>query len=115
MRKLFIQIVRFFKNPFTYFKKRKRKLELEKRDKAYTDVFDILAPINQKRHEDQLALIDKIKANFEKDTGVVYGSKFIPTKGKNSMHIIHIVMSKYGEEMNEKRVTINQDLILKCI
>lgn len=98
-----------------FFKKLIRKREFNKRQDIYDDVTSRLQPLIDDKREKQQQLIDKIKDNFLKDTGVVYGSSFIPTKTKNNMHIMVIIEKKYGALMSELDVELTYDLKLKCI
>lgn len=108
MKKLIQTILNFFAR-FS------RKKELKKRETIYDDVINKLKPALAEKEEKQKSLIAEIKTNFNKDTGIVYGSKFIPTKEKNNMHVVQIIQKKYGEQMRELHVKLTYDLRLICI
>ena len=92
-----------------------RKRDLKKRENIADDVLKLLRPEIAEKKKKQKSLIEKIKKNYLKDTGIKYGSKFIPTQEKNYMHIATIISNKYGEEMAELDVILYTDLTLKCM
>lgn len=108
MKKLIENILKFFAR-FS------RKKELKNREKIYDSVINKLQPALDEKQAKQQELISLIKDNFQKDTGIIYGSEFIPTKQKNNMHVMQIIQKKYGERMKEIHVKLTYDLRLICI
>ena len=107
------------KNPIKLFlswlTRKWRKRQYNKRQEIYDEVITKLSPHIAEKRAKQQQLIKKLQANFVKDTGIQYGSKFLPVKLKNEMEAMHIINSKYGDEMRELDVRLNHELKFICI
>ena len=107
------------KNPFKLFKnwilRFFRRKEFKKRQEVYDDAIEKLAPLVDKKKNDQKKLKEEIDKYMLERLGYDSDSKFIPKSRYNNADLRNKIHIKFKFRMDKLDMTLTEDLRLVCI